>query len=359
MSGPVFKRDGTVLRGEYGALLPPDMTWLGQETPEAVLFPALPIIDPHHHLWVRPGYRYLVPEFAGDLATGHKVVATVFADCTSMYRADGPERLRPVGETEFVVGQAAQSASGLYGSTRVAASMFGFADVTLGGAVREVLEAHVAAANGRFRGIRLQTNWDPSEDIRNGSFGQRAGVLLEPAVQAGLAVLADMGLVLDSYVFFHQLPEVARTAEALPGLTVVLNHCGGPLGYGPYAVNKAEHYEVWRRGLFEVAKRPNVVCKLNGVLNRTAAFDYLRAEGPASSIALAEAWRQWIEPCIEAFGPGRCMFESNYPVEKVGVSWVSLWNAFKRLTQHASEADRLALFHGTAARVYRIAEQGE
>lgn len=357
MPGPVFKRDGTVLTAEYGALLPPDQAWLAQEVPEEVLFPDLPITDTHHHLWVRPGYRYLVPEFAADLATGHNVVATVFADCTSMYRAHGPAHLRPVGETEFVVGQAAQSASGLYGPTRIAAALFGFADVTLGAAVREVLDAHMAAANGRFRGIRLQSNWDASSEIRNGSFGQRPGVLLEPAVQDGLRVLAEMGLVLDSYVFFPQLPEVAQTADALPNLTIVLNHCGGPLGYGPYAGNKAEHYGHWRRGLFEVAKRPNVVCKLNGVLNRSASFDYRHADRPASSEVLADAWRQWIEPCIEAFGPDRCMFESNYPVEKVGVSWVSLWNAFKRLTRHASEAERLAMFHGTAARVYRVADR--
>ena len=356
MPGPVFKQDGTVLAAEYGALLPPDEAWLARETPEEILFPDLPIIDTHHHLWVRPGYRYLVPEFAADLASGHNVVATVFADCASMYRAGGPAHLRPVGETEFVVGQAAQSASGLYGPARIAAAMFGFADVTLGPAVRDVLDAHVAAANGRFRGIRLQTNWDASSQVRNGSFGKRPGVLLEPGVQEALKVLAAMGLVLDSYVFFPQLPDVAQAADALPDLTIVLNHCGGPLGYGSYAENKAEHYNHWRRGLFEVARRPNVMCKLNGVLNRSASFDYRQADRPASSQALAEAWRQWIEPCIEAFGAERCMFESNFPVEKVGVSWVALWNAFKRLTRHVSDGERLSMFHGTAARVYRVTD---
>ncbi len=359
MPGPVFRRDGVVLPPEFGGLFPPDKEWLARERPEEIIDPALPIVDPHHHLWVRPSYPYLVPEFAADLATGHNVVATVFADCSSMYRAYGPAHLRPVGETEFVVGQAAQSASGAYGRTRIAAAMFGFADLTLGAAVREVLDAHVAAGNGRFRGIRTQYNWDESDAIRNGARALRPGMLVEPAVLAGLKVLAAMELVLDSYMFFPQLPEVARVADALPGLTIVLNHCGGPLGYGPYADNKAEHYAAWKAGMTEVARRPNVMCKLNAVLNRTAAFDYFHADRPASSDVLAEAWRPWIEPCIEAFGAERCMFESNYPVEKVGVSWVSLWNAFKRLTWHASEGERLAMFRDTAARVYRVAIESE
>ncbi len=354
MPGPVFKRDGVVLPPEFGGLPPPDEEWLAQENPEEILLPELPIIDPHHHLWVRPSFQYLVPEFAADLATGHNVVATVFADCSSMYRADGPTHLKPVGETEFVVGQAAQSASGAYGKTRIAAAMFGSADLTIGAAVREVLEAHVEAGNGRFRGIRSQYNWDASNAIRNGARALRPGMLVEPAVQAGLRVLAEMGLLLDSYMFFPQLPDVAEMADALPGLTIVLNHCGGPLGYGLYAENQAEHYAVWTRGLLEVAKRPNVVCKLNAVLNRTAAFDYFHADRPASSRELADAWRPWIEPCIEAFGPDRCMFESNYPVEKVGVSWVALWNTFKRIAEHASDDERSALFSGTAARTYGL-----
>ena len=354
MPGPVFKRDGVVLPSEFGLLLPPDKEWLAQETPEEILFPDLPIIDTHHHLWVRPSYRYLVPEFAADLATGHNVVATVFAECRSMYRATGPEHMKPVGETEFVVGQAAQSASGMYGPTRIAAALFGFADMTLGPAVREVLEAHLAAGNGRFRGIRLQSGWDASDRIRNGSFGTRPGILLEPAVRAGLQVLADMDLVLDCYLFFPQLADVAQIADALPTLTIVLNHCCGPLSYGPYIDDQAGHYARWRRGVLEVAKRRNVVCKLGGVLNRTTAFNYLIADLPASSQVLADAWRQWIEPCIEAFGPERCMFESNYPVEKLGVTWASLWNALKRLAQNASSEERTALFSGTAARVYRV-----
>ena len=358
MPGPVFKRDGVVLPSEFGLLLPPDEAWLAQEVQEEILLPDLPIVDTHHHLWVRPGHHYLLPEFVADLSSGHNVVATVYADCWSMYRADGPEALRPVGETEFVVGQSAQSASGQYGRTRVAAAMFGYADLLLGGAVREVLEAHVAAANGRLKGLRFQTNWDASDAIRNGKTAVRARMLMEPNVRAALKVLCEMGLVLDSYVFFPQLRDVLETAQALPDLTIVLNHCGGPLGYGPYLDNRAEHYATWKRGIAEVARQPNVVCKLGGILNRTTDFDYLTADRPASSERLAAAWRRWIEPCIEAFGAGRCMFESNYPVEKIGVSYGSLWNAFKLLSRQASDDERAALFAGTAARVYGLDPTG-
>ena len=354
MPGPVFRLDGVVIPSEFGELLPPDEQWLSAEEPEAILDPELPIIDPHHHLWVRPGYHYLVPEFAADIGSGHKVLATVFADCTSMYRSFGPIPLRPVGETEFVVGQSAQSNSGPHGPTRIAAAMFGYADLTLGSSVREVLEAHVQAANGRFKGVRFQSNWDSSDRIRNGKIAVRAGMLVEPTVQDAIAVLDELNLVLDSFVFFPQLQEVIQTARAHPGLTIVLNHCGGPLGYGPYLDNPAEHHAAWRRGMKQVARCPNVICKLGGILNRTIDFDYLHADRPASSELLAKVWRRWFEPCIEAFGAERCMFESNYPVEKLGVSYASLWNAFKRLCSSMSESERVALLAGTAARVYGL-----
>jgi predicted TIM-barrel fold metal-dependent hydrolase len=352
-----FKSNGVAIKGEIGALLPPDESWLAQRPVEKALLPDLPIIDTHHHLWVRPDFKYLLPEFAADLDCGHNIVATVYAECHSMYRALGPDHLKPVGETEFVVGQSAQSASGDYGRARVAAGLFGYADLTLGASVREVLEAHVVAANGRFKGIRFQANWDASDRIRNGGPAIRPGMLIEPAVHEGLKALVDMGLVLDCQVFFPQLPDVAKTADAFPNLTIVLNHCGGPLGYGPYAESQAEHYAVWRRNLIEVARRTNVVCKLGGILVRTSDFDYINEEMPASSRQLAEAWRRWVEPCIDAFGAHRCMFESNYPVEKLGISYGSLWNAFKHLSQGASKEEKTLLFSETAKRIYRLSEE--
>ena len=354
MPSPVFKEGGVVVPPVFGELLPPDLDWIARAEPEEVLLPDLPIVDTHHHLWVRPGYPYLVPELAADIATSHNVVATVFADCGAFYRASGPEHLKPVGETEFVVGQAAQSASGLYGRARIAEAMFGYADLKRGDAVRGVLEAHAQASNGRFRGVRFQANWDSSGQIRGGAPATGPHLLIEDRVLAGLRVLADMRMVLDVYVFFTQLDDVVAAARAVPDLTIVLNHCGGPLGYGPYAENQDEHYRTWKRGVLAVAQQPNVLCKLCGVLNRSASWDYLHAERPATSQQIAEAWRQWIEPCIEAFGPDRCMFESNYPVEKVGVTYTALWNAYKRLTMNASEQEKQALFSGTGARTYGI-----
>ena len=355
MPSPVFKENGAVIQSVFGELLPPDLDWLASAEPEEILLPDLPIVDAHHHLWERPSYPYLIPEFAADLATGHNVVATVYADCGSFYRGDGPELLRPVGETEFVVGQAAQSASGRYGRTRIAEALFGYADLTRGQGVREVLDAHVAAGNGRFRGVRFQANWDGSGQIRGGAPATGPHLLVADQVLTGLRVLADMRLVLDVYVFFNQLRDVVEAARAVPGLTIVLNHCGGPLGYGPYATNQDEHYRTWKSGMLAAAREPNVVCKLCGVLNRSASWDYLHADRPATSRQIAEAWRRWIEPCIEAFGPERCMFESNYPVEKVGTSYAAIWNAYKQLSAQASEGERQALFSATAARTYGLA----
>lgn len=352
MTGPEFNRDGIV--PPFGSLLPADLAWLSRGAKEEILFPEIPIIDPHHHLWIRPGDHYLVKEFADDVNTGHNIVATVYANCHSMYRAGGPEHLKVVGETEFAVGQAAQSASGMYGKARIAATVFGYADVTRGSAIREVLAAHVKAGNGRFKGIRFLCNFDPSDEIRNGTVAVRHDMLRDSTVQAAIKVVSEMGLVLDLYAFFHQLDQVAELARAQPDLTIVINHCGGPLSYGPYREGDPEMSAQWKRGIVEMARCHNIVCKLGGLVNRTTAYDYRTAEVPPTSQALAGMWRHWVEPCIEAFGPDRCMFESNFPPDKAGIAYPVLWNAFKHLTSSASDSERNALFSGTAARVYGL-----
>jgi L-fuconolactonase len=338
---------------EFGRIYPPDPGWLRKAPAEEVLFPDLPIVDPHHHLWDHPGYPYLLDEFTADATTGHDVVATVFAECLSKYRAEGPEALRPVGETEFVAGVAGRAADGA-SPVRVGAGITGFADLRLGAAVEDVLRAHQDAGDGRFRGIRFATSWDSDPVIENSHTGSAPHLLADPDVRAGMAVLSDLGLVLDTWVFFPQLDDVARAADALPDLSVVLDHCGGPLGYGRYAGHRDEDFAAWRRGVRAVAERPNVTCKIGGLVARLAAFDYRTAERPPSSTELATLWRPWIETCIEAFGPDRCMFESNYPVDKVGVPYATLWNTFKHVTTGMTEAERLDLFAGTARRVYSL-----
>lgn len=336
----------------FGRIYPPDETWLAKAPAEPILEPDLPIIDTHHHLWQRPDHRYLLHEFLADLRTGHNVVATVFLQCHAMYRADGPEEMRPVGETEFVAGIAAMSDSGGYGSTRVAAGIVGYADLTLGERVATVLEAQIRAGGGRFRGVRHSGNWDADPIIGNGA--PEPGVYRRPDFRAGLAQLTSYGLSLDAWVFCTQHADLIDLARAFPRTNIIIGHVGGVLGYGPYAGKRDEIFTAWKQSVTELAKCPNVTMKLGGMMMRAALYDYKLAERPVTSEELAAQWRPYIETCIELFGPRRCMFESNFPVEKMGIGWAGLWNAFKRIAAGASADEKRALFHDTAQRVYRL-----
>lgn len=346
----------------YGRIFPPNAAWLAKLPAEAVLEPDLPIIDTHHHLWDRlspdlpaqPGdNRYLLEEFLADLRSGHNIIATVFLQCHAMYRAHGPEEFSPVGETEFVAGIAAMSDSGAYGPTRICQGIVGFADLTLGDRVTPVLEAHIRAGGGRFRGVRHSGGYDADPII--GNSGDVKPHLYERAdFRAGLARLSALGLSLDAWVFHPQLADVVSLARAFPATNIIMGHCGGPLGYGPYTGKQEEVFANWKKSITELEKCPNVTMKLGGMMMRLAAYDYLNLPAPPSSTEIAASWRPYIETCIELFGPSRCMFESNFPVEKMGASWITLWNAFKRLTAGASDADKQALFNGTARRVYRL-----
>jgi predicted TIM-barrel fold metal-dependent hydrolase len=337
----------------YGRIFPPNVAWLAQRPPEPIVEPDLPIVDAHHHLWERPDQRYLLPEFLADLDTGHAVTATVFVQCHAMYRASGPEEMRPVGETEFVAGIAAMSDSGGYGPTRVAAGIVGFADLTLGDRVGAVLEAQVRAGGGRFRGVRHSAAWDADPIIGNGHPAPH--LLRRPDFRAGLARLTAMGLSFDLWVFHTQLDEALELARAFPSTSFVLGHCGGPLGYGPYAGRRDEVFAQWKAGMAALADCPNVVVKLGGMMMRLAAYDYGAPPAPPTSAELAGHWGPWIVTCIELFGPDRCLFESNFPVEKMGIGYAALWNAFKRIAAGASAEEKRALFSGTAERVYRLA----
>jgi L-fuconolactonase len=336
----------------FGRIYPPDEAWLAKALPEEILDPDLPIIDTHHHLWHRPDHRYLLQDLITDLRIGHNVVATVFLQCHAMYRAGGPEELRPVGETEFVAGIAAMSDSGAYGATRVAAGIVGYADLTLGERVEAVLEAQIRAGGGRFRGVRHSGNWDADPIIGNGAPGP--DIYRRADFRAGLARLSALGLSLDAWVFHTQLQDVIDLARAFPHTNIIMGHVGGVLGYGPYAGQRDEIYESWKASIAELAKCPNVTMKLGGMMMRAALFDYKAAERPVSSEELAALWRPYFETCIERFGVNRCMFESNFPVEKMGIGWAALWNAFKRIAAGASADEKLALFHDTAQRIYRL-----
>ncbi len=330
--------------------------WLAGQTPEEVLEPDLPIIDPHHHFWETPiRGRYLLHEFLDDLAAGHNIVQTVFLECEAMYRASGPEALRPVGEVEFVRGLAAMSASGGYGRAKIAAGMVGSAEFTLGARIRETLEAEVAAGNGILRGVRYCMPWDKHDEVvKHVARYIPPGLLLDPAFREGFAQLREFGLSFDVWMYHTQLRDVAALAEAFPDTTIILNHVGGPLGVGPYAGHRAEVFEVWRENLAVVAACPNVRVKLGGLGMLHFGFDFHLRDKPPSSAELADAWRPYIETCIEAFGPRRAMFESNFPPDKQSCAYLTLWNAFKRIASGASADEKAALFSGTAAEVYRL-----
>jgi len=328
--------------------------WLAAQAVEPILDPTLPIVDPHHHLWDMPHHRYLLPELLADTGSGHHVVATVFVDCMAFYRADGPDELKPVGETEFANGVAAMAASGRFGPTRACAGIVSHADLTRGAAVRAVLEAHIHAGNGRFRGIRHAGGWDASPEIRNSHTRPPQGLYGQADFRAGFAQLAPLGLNFEAWQYHPQLADVTALAQAFPDTSIVLNHCGGPLGVGPYAGRGDEIFAHWKRDLLALARCPNVSVKVGGLGMRISPSDFHARPAAPTSQQLADGWKPWVETCIEAFGAQRCMFESNFPVDKISTGYAVLWNAFKRLAAGASADDKTALFSGTASRVYRL-----
>ena len=333
--------------------------WLAL-TPEPTLEPEIPICDPHHHFWDHrterlPYQRYLLHELAADIHSGHNVRSTVFIEARAMYRADGPEEMRSVGEVEFVQGLAAASASGLYGPGRAAAAIVGHANLNLGERVAPVLDALQAASPNRFRGIRHSVTWDPHPEVENAAAHKREGQLASAHFRAGARVLARRGLSFDAWLYFPQLPELADFAKTLPDLTIILNHIGGLLRVGPYANRDNEVLATWRSGIAAVAACPNVNIKLGGIGMPRTGFAWHARKTPIGSAELAASMAPLITYCIEQFGPNRCMFESNFPVDKVAYSYNVLYNAFKRLSTRYSAAERAEMFHDTAARIYRIA----
>ena len=332
-----------------------DNDWLAV-TQEPTLEPELPICDPHHHFWdLRPQsipyQRYLLHELNADIYSGHNVRSTAFVEARSMYRSTGPEELRPVGEVEFVQGLAAASNSGVYGPSRAAAAIVGHADLKLGAKVEAVLEELQAASPNRFKGIRHNVTWntDPSWDNR-----ETQGILANSQFRDGAKVLADRGLSLDMMQSFPQMPEIADFAKAVPNLTIILNHIGGLSRSGIYNNKDDEVIPVWREGIAAVAACPNVVVKLGGLGMPRIGFGWHAREVPIGSEELAEAMSPWLTYCIEQFGPNRCMFESNFPPDKVSFSYNVMYNAFKIMSGSYSSTERAAMLHDTAVRVYRI-----
>jgi L-fuconolactonase len=340
---------------------------------EAIIEPDLPIIDPHHHLWDyrralphmpppshpfdairRQTPRYLLDDLLADTGSGHNVIATVYVQCGVFYRADGPDAMKPVGETEVVNGVAAMSASGTYGAMRACAGIVGHADLSLGDGVAAVLDAHVAAGGGRFRGIRHVMAHDPDPKVLGALSRTVADVAAHPEVRKALGHFAKRELSLDVWVLEPQLAGIVDLARACPDVAMVIDHVGTPLGLGTYAGRRDERYKAWAASIHALAACGNVTMKLGGLGMPFVGFDGMGPDVRPSSSALADAWRPYIEPCIEAFGADACMFESNFPVDRWGADYPTLWNAFKRITSGASADEKAALYAGTAAKFYRL-----
>lgn len=323
--------------------------WIAQ-IEETAIDPELPILDPHHHLWLdegHTGWPYLLEDLHRDIGSGHNVVSTVYLECRAEYKQTGPERFKPVGETEFVAQIAEESASS--GKPEIAA-IIAHADLTLGDAVEEVLEAHEEAGRGRFRGIRFITAQDSHPPLSR----EQTILMNDPLYLEGVRKLGDLGYTYDAMVYHPQLFELAGVAKNCPGTPIVIDHLGCILGTGPYKDQRHIILEFWKEAMTELASCPNTFLKLGGIGMPMMGFRWDKQDNPATSSQLVEAWEDPIKEMIELFGPERCMFESNFPVDRRGAGYTVLWNAFKKIAANYSNVEKKWLFHDTAADAYRL-----
>ena len=321
---------------------------------EDIVDPDRRIIDPHHHLWSTPSFwgTYELQDLWVDTGSGHNVEKTIFIDCHSNYRQDGPPHLRPIGETEYVAGVAAESESDPNQAT--IAGVVSHADMTRGREVKEVLEAHEEAGRGRFRGIRHAGPHDTTGTLTNAGSGRPCPYTRED-FQEGVRTLGELGYTYDTWHFFMQNPEFLQLAQAAPNTTMILDHFGTPLGVGAYANRREEIFEQWAKDIADIATScPNVVAKLGGLAMPDNGFGWDKRDTPPTSDEFAEAQRPYFLHTIECFGPDRCMFESNFPVDKLSISYQVLWNGLKKIVADFSEEEKDTMFYGTAARVYRV-----
>ncbi|MBB4631671.1 amidohydrolase family protein [Sphingosinicella soli] len=320
---------------------------------EPVIDPDLPIIDAHHHVWDTPRPRYMPEQLIADVGSGHRIVATVYVDCRSMYRDTGAGHLKAVGEVEFANGIAAMGRSGAYGSTRLCAAIVSHVDLRHPDA-EEALVAMIAAGGGRFRGIRQVSAWDSDPDIIAPSAAKPRDLLRQPDFRRGFGLLSKLGLSFDAFLYHHQLDDLVELAEAFPDTPIILDHIGAPIGIGRFSGKRDAVFRDWRDALDRLRHCPNVQVKIGGMGMRLMGFGFEHAERPPDSAMLAAAWRPYVETCIALFGPSRAMFESNFPPDKGSCSYKVLWNAFKIICAGASQDERSALFAGTAAQTYGI-----
>lgn len=320
---------------------------------EPILEPNLSIVDPHHHVWHDQRGRYLFEELSEDINSGHHILATVFIQSGhNMYRAFGPEELKSIGEVELVNGIAAMSASQQFGKVELCAGIVGYANLCLGSQVEPVLEALIAAGNGRLRGVRHSMIWDSVYEAYQ--IPQTRHLAQDSSFKKGLSTLSKFELSFDAWLFHPQLPELIELLRSFPSINFVLNHVGGLLGIGDYSNDRSAVFKIWRENIYKLSQFPNLNIKLGGLGMLRCGWNFYQRSHPPSSVELSEAWKPYIEECIQLFGVERCMFESNFPVDKATCGYDVIWNAFKRLTKDYSIDEKNYLYKNTASKVYRL-----
>tara|TARA_B100001057_G_scaffold476646_1_gene544905 strand:- start:1221 stop:2234 length:1014 start_codon:yes stop_codon:yes gene_type:complete len=333
-------------------LEPKSSAWLDQ-VQEEIIDPDRRIIDPHHHLWSEPLMfgRYELEDLWADTGSGHNIEKTVFIDCHANYRVDGPGRMKPIGETEYVAKVAAASRDNPEQAT--IAAIVSHANLLLGDEVEEILHAHEDAGQGLFRGIRHAGPYDDTGALANAG-GGRPCPYQEVQFQQGLRRLAAMGYSYDTWHFHMQNAAFLALAQAVPEATMVLDHFGTPLGVGPYADRREEIFAQWCEDIAAIAQCPNVYAKLGGLAMIDNGFGWHAQSRPPTSDEFVAAQRRYYEHAIECFGPQRCMFESNFPVDRLSIAYPVLWNGLKKIAAQYSESEQDAMFYGTAAQVYKV-----
>lgn len=331
--------------------------WLNQ-VQEDIVDPARPIIDPHHHLWMKRFNRdYVLPHFHADTGSGHNIVKTIFMECRAFYRREGPDYLRPVGETAYIAQLARETREGT-AHQAIIAGIVAHADLTLAGdspeQLLELLEQHRSASEGLLRGIRHSAARDPHPKDLLIVSAAPPYLHGKESFREGLRILAAQGLTYDSWHYHHQNQDFLELAQAVPECTMILDHFGTPLGVGVYRHARDEIFQQWKQDMTALAKCPNVYAKLGGLAMPDNGFGWDRAERPPTSDELIRAHQRYYLHMLHCFGPERCMFESNFPVDRLSVNYHVLWNAFKKMTMDLSEADKHALFYGTAEKVYSL-----
>jgi predicted TIM-barrel fold metal-dependent hydrolase len=317
---------------------------------EPVIDPDQRIVDAHHHLWpTGTDMRYGVPELLADTGSGHRVERTVFVECRSSYRPDGPDELRPVGETEFVASAAAESGG-------LIAGIVAHADLRVPPSrLDDVLDTHAEAGGGLFRGIRhALSRGDPADNLTIPGRAP-AGLADDPTFRAGVARLGERGLAYDTWQYHYQARELLDLARAVPGTTIVLDHFSTPLGVGRFAGRRDDLFDAWRDDIAAIARCDNVVAKLGGLAMPDSGFGWHQAARPPTSDEFVAAQGRWYQHTLDCFGPDRCLFESNFPVDRLSLSYRVLVNAVKKMMAGCSADERDAIFYGTATRVYRLA----